>query len=88
MTELFEDNQRDLEQATEQLSELLEHRQIEPATLAELRKSITNQTAYVQKRHDILLDDTLRGYLEVSALSRRRMARDDTQHRWEFSVDV
>ena len=65
MTELFEDNQRDLEQATESLSELLEHRQIEPQSLNQLRQDITNQSAYVQKRHDILLDDTLRGYLEV-----------------------
>jgi ariadne-1 len=29
--------------------------------------------AYVQKRHDILMDDTLKGYLE---------------RRWEFTVDI
>lgn len=87
MTELFEDNQRDLEAAVENLSYLLESNMSEQP-IAEIRSKVTNQAvslravntpfpkltiqAYVQKRHDILLDDTLRGYLE---------------RRWEFNVD-
>lgn len=37
-----------------------------------MRETELTFQAYVQKRHDILLDDTLRGYLE---------------RRWEFNVD-
>lgn len=69
MTELFEDNQRDLERAVENLSHILESN-IAEQDIAKIRFEITNQAAYVQKRHDILLDDTLRGYLEVRCLSR------------------
>jgi ariadne-1 len=72
MTELFEDNQRDLERAVENLSHILESN-IAEQDIAKIRLDITNQAAYVQKRHDILLDDTLKGYLE---------------HRWEFTIDV
>ncbi|OWZ63510.1 hypothetical protein AYX15_04541 [Cryptococcus neoformans] len=72
-TELFEDNQRDLERAVENLSYLLEQNIGEPESIAKLRHDVTNQAAYVQKRHEIMMDDTLRGHLE---------------HRWEFTVDV
>ncbi len=64
MTELFEDNQRDLERAVENLGYLLEQNP-DAESIAKLRQDITNQSAYVQKRHDILMDDTLKGYLEV-----------------------
>ncbi|KAK6909443.1 hypothetical protein I203_103461 [Kwoniella mangroviensis CBS 8507] len=73
MTELFEDNQRDLERAVENLGYLLEQNISDTDSIAKLRQDITNQAAYVQKRHDILMDDTLRGYLE---------------RRWEFTVDT
>ncbi|KAK1922146.1 hypothetical protein DB88DRAFT_383864 [Papiliotrema laurentii] len=72
MTELFEDNQRDLERAVENLGYLLEQNP-EPTSITKLRNDITNQSAYVQKRHDILMDDTLKGYLEK---------------RWEFTIEV
>ncbi|KAL1412722.1 hypothetical protein Q8F55_000469 [Vanrija albida] len=72
MTELFEDNQRDLERAVENLSYILESQMAEQP-IAKIRQDVTNQAAYVQKRHDVLLDDTLKGYLE---------------RRWEFNVDV
>ena len=64
MTELFEDNQRDLERAVENLGYLLE-KNPEGESIAKLRQDITNESAYVQKRHEILMDDTLKGYLEV-----------------------
>ncbi|WVR07721.1 hypothetical protein IAU60_004763 [Kwoniella sp. DSM 27419] len=73
MTELFEDNQRDLERAVENLGYLLEQNISDTDSIAKLRQDITNMSAYVQKRHDILMDDTLKGYLE---------------RRWEFSIDV
>jgi ariadne-1 len=43
MTELFEDNQRDLERAVENLSFLLEQ-PIENQKLAKLRQDITNES--------------------------------------------
>jgi len=64
VTELFEDNQRDLEGAVENLGYLLEQNP-DAESIAKLRQDITNQSAYVQKRHDILMEDTLKGYLEV-----------------------
>lgn len=42
MTELFEDNQRDLERAVENLGYLLEQSP-DPKTVAKLRADITNQ---------------------------------------------
>ncbi|TKY85350.1 hypothetical protein EX895_005512 [Sporisorium graminicola] len=63
MTDLFEDNQRDLEKAVEDLSEQLE-KPIEPKTIPELRQKVTDLTVYVQKRRGILLSDTAEGYQE------------------------
>ncbi|PRQ72460.1 hypothetical protein AAT19DRAFT_16384 [Rhodotorula toruloides] len=62
-TQMFEDNQNDLEQAVESLSELLE-RPLEEDKIAELRRQTTDKTVYVAKRCKVLLDDTLRGYEE------------------------
>ncbi|KIJ49526.1 hypothetical protein M422DRAFT_59265 [Sphaerobolus stellatus SS14] len=61
--ELFEDNQRDLEKAVEDLSELLEE-PIDPEKIAELRQKMTDKTVYVQKRNEILLEDTAQGFLD------------------------
>ncbi len=63
-TTIFEDNQANLEQAVEDLSEMLE-RPITPATIPEIREKVTNKTAFVQKRSDIILQDTLMGNWEV-----------------------
>ncbi|GAA5919530.1 hypothetical protein JCM6882_004763 [Rhodosporidiobolus microsporus] len=62
-TQMFEDNQNDLEQAVESLAELLE-RPLEEDKIAELRQQTTDKTVYVAKRCKVLLDDTLRGYEE------------------------
>ncbi|GAA5881914.1 hypothetical protein JCM16303_003462 [Sporobolomyces ruberrimus] len=62
-TEMFEDNQNDLEQAVESLSELLE-RPLEEDKIAELRQQTTDKTVYVTKRCKVLLEDTIRGYDE------------------------
>ncbi|KAI9354921.1 hypothetical protein BD770DRAFT_428689 [Pilaira anomala] len=71
-TELFEDNQRDLEMATEQLSELLE-KPLEPEKIAELRQAVLDKTVYVKLRREILLEDTAKGLQEG---------------RWQFFVDL
>jgi ariadne-1 len=63
MTELFEDNQRDLESATENLSEQLEA-EIEPETIPTLRQKVTDLTVYVSRRREILLSDTAQGFEE------------------------
>jgi ariadne-1 len=60
---MFEDNQRDLEKAVEDLSELLEQ-PIEADTIPALRQKVTDKSVYVQKRNEILLEDTAKGYLE------------------------
>ncbi|KAI9450346.1 hypothetical protein BJY52DRAFT_1303111, partial [Lactarius psammicola] len=60
---MFEDNQRDLEKAVEDLSELLEQ-PIEAESIPALRQKVTDKSVYVQKRNEILLEDTAKGYLE------------------------
>ncbi|KAI5290538.1 hypothetical protein KEM52_000424 [Ascosphaera acerosa] len=54
-TEIFEDNQKDLEMAVESLSEMFEKPVSE---LARLRVDILDKTAYCNKRRIILLSDT------------------------------
>ncbi|KAF9108747.1 hypothetical protein BGX27_008247 [Mortierella sp. AM989] len=60
MTELFEDNQRDLEVAVEALSELLE-KPVEREKIAELRQQVLDKTVYVGVRREVVLDDTAKG---------------------------
>ncbi|KAF9923807.1 hypothetical protein BGZ65_008665 [Modicella reniformis] len=71
-TELFEDNQRDLEVAVEALSELLE-KPIEREKIAELRQQVLDKTVYVGSRREVVLEDTAKGLLEA---------------RWEFNTNV
>lgn len=87
--ELFEDNQRDLEHAVEELSELLES-PIDPETIPALRQKVTDKTVikkfssdflclkpitqvYVQKRNAIMLEDTANGFNE---------------DRWKWSITI
>lgn len=53
----------DLERAVEDLSELLEQ-PIESEYIPVLRQRVTDKSVYVQKRNEILLEDTAKGYLE------------------------
>ncbi|CAG8906430.1 unnamed protein product [Penicillium egyptiacum] len=55
LTEIFEDNQKDLEMAVESLSEMFEK---PVAELAGLKVDILDKTAYCNKRRVILLSDT------------------------------
>ncbi|KZV75089.1 hypothetical protein PENSPDRAFT_647368 [Peniophora sp. CONT] len=61
--ELFEDNQRNLESAVEDLSELLEL-PIEPEEVPALRQKVTDKAVYVSRRNEIMLEDTARGYFD------------------------
>ncbi|OLL22500.1 E3 ubiquitin-protein ligase dbl4 [Neolecta irregularis DAH-3] len=63
VTELFENNQRDLEMAVEQLSELCE-KPIEQADISALKQQILDKTAYVGSRREVLLKDTAAGLQE------------------------
>lgn len=60
---LFEVAYSDLERAVEDLSELLEQ-PIESEYIPVLRQKVTDKSVYVQKRNEILLEDTAKGYLE------------------------
>ncbi|KAG9286773.1 hypothetical protein G9A89_012323 [Geosiphon pyriformis] len=71
-TEIFEDNQRDLEMAVEQLSELLE-KPIEAEKITELKQQVLDKTVYVGSRREVLLEDTAKGLME---------------NRWDFQVDI
>ena len=53
----------DLERAVEDLSELLEQ-PIDGESIPVLRQRVTDKSVYVQKRNEILLEDTAKGYLE------------------------
>ena len=56
----------------EDLSELLES-PIEAETIPTLRQKVTDKTVYVQKRNEIVLEDTAAGYQEG---------------RWTWNVEV
>ncbi|KAG0208073.1 hypothetical protein BGX28_000893 [Mortierella sp. GBA30] len=71
-TQLFEDNQRDLEVAVEALSELLEN-PLEREKIAELRAQVLDKAVYVDCRRDVLLEDAAKGLADG---------------RWQFFVDV
>jgi ariadne-1 len=71
-TELFEDNQRDLELAVEQLSEMLEQ-PIDPNTIKDLKQNVLDKSAYVAKRREVLIHDVALG-----------LAND----RWKYNVEI
>ncbi|KAI9266423.1 hypothetical protein EDC94DRAFT_603675 [Helicostylum pulchrum] len=71
-TALFEDNQRDLEMATEQLSELLE-KPLQSDEIPNLRQVVLDKSVYVNQRQEVLLEDTARGLQDG---------------RWAFFVDI
>ncbi|KAI5474421.1 ariadne-1 [Pseudohyphozyma bogoriensis] len=62
-TQMFEDNQNDLEMAVESLAEMVE-KPLEEDNVKEIRQQTTDKTVYVSKRCQILLEDTLKGYEE------------------------
>lgn len=72
LTEIFEDNQKDLEMAVEALSEMFE-KPIPELSDPKLKVEIMDKTAYCNKRRVILLDDT---------------AENLANGKWKFNVDL
>ena len=63
MTEIFEQNQADLEFAVEGLSELCE-KPVEIIQEQNLKQVILDKAVYVKRRQGVLLEDTARGLAE------------------------
>ena len=63
LTEIFEDNQKDLEMAVEALSEMFEKPVTELAA-QKLKVDIIDKTAYCNRRRLILLEDTAQNLAE------------------------
>ncbi|KAK3985641.1 E3 ubiquitin-protein ligase dbl4 [Cladorrhinum sp. PSN332] len=63
LTEIFEDNQKDLEMAVESLSEMFE-KPVQDLADAKLKVDIMDKTSYCNKRRVILLDDTAQNLAE------------------------
>lgn len=63
LVEIFEDNQRDLERAVEDLSDQFQAG-IQPETLFEYKRHVMDLVGYVTRRREIMLKDTLDGYAE------------------------
>ncbi|KAI1807456.1 ring finger protein [Daldinia bambusicola] len=72
LTEIFEDNQKDLELAVEALSEMFE-KPISELSAPKLKVDIMDKTAYCNRRRVILLEDT---------------ADNLANGRWTFNVDL
>ncbi|KAK3604434.1 hypothetical protein CHS0354_013834 [Potamilus streckersoni] len=58
---IFEDNQKDLENATEQLSEYLE-RDISSEVLQDIKQKVQDKTRYCEGRRNVLLEHVHEGY--------------------------
>ncbi|KAG6038902.1 hypothetical protein E4U41_003549 [Claviceps citrina] len=72
LTEIFEDNQKDLEMAVENLSEMFE-KPIHELSDSKLKVDIMDKTSYCNKRRVILLEDT---------------ADNLAKSRWTLNVDL
>ncbi|KAK3689794.1 hypothetical protein B0T22DRAFT_376976 [Podospora appendiculata] len=71
-TEMFEDNQKDLEMAVESLSEMFE-KPVAELQDPKLKVEIMDKTSYCNKRRVILLDDT---------------AQNLAEGRWTFNIEL
>lgn len=59
--DIFEDNQKDLENATEQLSEYLE-REITSEVLVDIKQKVQDKSRYCENRRAVLLSHCHEGY--------------------------
>jgi ariadne-1 len=96
-TEIFEDNQKDLEMAVENLSEMFE-KPVEQ--LASLKVEMMDKTSYCNRRRIILLDDTAKNLKEGKSTSNPKrkasvwldgdepMLTNSGTEGWEFNVDL
>lgn len=88
MTEIFEDNQKDLEMAVENLSEMFE----KPTDqLAALKVEMMDKTSYCNRRRVILLDDTAKRLKDRKSLCLASIlcaVTNTSAEQWEFNVDL
>lgn len=59
---IFEDNQADLERATEQLSEFLERDIFDENSHSTVKFNVQNKSSYCKSRRKVLLDHVYEGY--------------------------
>ncbi|KAI9889148.1 MAG: hypothetical protein M1814_005739 [Vezdaea aestivalis] len=85
-TEIFEDNQKDLEMAVENLSEMFERPVSE---LKELKSDMLNKTVYCQSRRTVLLEETAKSLAKGETPTLK--VDDDTTYtdigEWSFQGD-
>jgi len=86
-TEIFEDNQKDLEMAVENLSEMFE-KPIDQ--LADLKVPMLDKTSYCIRRRIILLSDTAENLKTTSTApsTSKKPAENFRVGNWEFNVDL
>lgn len=89
LTEIFEDNQKDLEMAVESLSEMFE----KPTTeLAALKVDMMDKTSYCNNRRVILLDDTAQNLKNGKSNQQSDLPSlaDPLRYtgEWKFTVDI
>lgn len=97
-TEIFEDNQKDLEMAVENLSEMFEK---PTEQLSSLKVEMMDKTSYCNRRRIILLDDTAKNLKEgKSTANHNKSAKNkggaswgrseliSGAEGWEFNVDL
>lgn len=90
-TEIFEDNQKDLEMAVENLSEMFEK---STDQLADLKVEMMDKTTYCNRRRVILLDDTAMRLKYGKSTSKKlndfliELDADEFIGQWEFNVEL
>ena len=90
LTEIFEDNQKDLEMAVEALSEMFE-RPITSLADPKLKVEIMDKTSYCNKRRVILLDDTAQNLadgMKPGQFFRFLHVTDSNLGRWTFNTEL
>ena len=96
-TEIFEDNQKDLEMAVENLSEMFEK---PTEQLSELKVDMMDKTSYCNQRRIVLLDDTAKNLKDGEstealdglsiAIETRSGIRDTNMNtvNWKFTIEI
>lgn len=90
LTEIFEDNQKDLEMAVENLSEMFE-KPIGELSDAKLKVDIMDKTSYCNKRRVILLEDTAENLAKGTRNSlqmQETMMANYCTGEWVFNSDL
>jgi ariadne-1 len=86
-TELFEDNQKDLEMAVENLSEMFEK---DVSRLKDMRTDILDKTSYCNKRRVVLLEETAKSLAKGMSPNptTKSLCTDSLKGEWKFNTNV